>query len=192
VREPITVGRRSDFKIVALRAIVIRGSFLGNLGERFGPAGDPAIPGIGTAIVAGMRRVRHKLQNTSSSAAASATLRIRKAAHPTVSTTSGTQIRLLSANIYQRHGHGPRALPRPRGVRYLRRPWELVRNRKLSSLTFANPMRIIVNCTKQEDVHEVSTPDGQEDRLGLDCTVLCFMADLSENLRQNVSRPLLN
>ena len=131
MREPITVGRRSDFKIVALRAIVIRGdSFLGNLGERFGPAGDPAIPGIGTAIVAGMRRVRHKLQNTSSSAAASATLRIRKAAHPTVSTTSGTQIRLLSANIYQRHGHGPRALPKPLGVQYLRRPWGFVRNRK--------------------------------------------------------------
>ena len=56
----------------------------------------------GAATVAGMRRLRHKLEDTSSSAAVSATLQIRKAAHPTVSTiTSGTQMRLLSTNVYE-------------------------------------------------------------------------------------------
>ena len=71
----------------------------------------------------------------------------------------------LQTNRSHAHGHGPRALPESLGVRYLRRPWEFVRSRTLSSVTFANPTRTIVNCIKEEDLHEVSTLDVQRAEL---------------------------
>ena len=99
--------------------------------------------------------------------------------HATVSTTSGTQMRLLSANRskpcppWTRAGRGrfrnPLGLDTSDGHGSL-----LVLSRKLSSLTFANPMRIIVNCTKKKMYTSVDVQGG---RLGLDCTLLCFTVE---------------
>ena len=118
-----------------------------------------------------MRRLRDTLEDTSSSAAVSATLRIREAAHPTVSATSGTQTRLLSANIDQR-GQCRGRFRNPLGLDTSDGHESLLGTARYRLTGFANPMRIIVNCTKKKIYTSV---DVQGDRLGLDCTLLCAL-----------------